>query len=298
MVFCIQKFSSSLCFAHITALSIDDLPPACFDLTDDTEDVRTVIYKLGRMYEKELKLIAEKIGQEYLYETFMKSLLSRSILISDKPSYLSFLLLCSLIETLAGPIFIEQQCLTYAVMCALCLKSVYQRCYKDLFDEKEESESLDSYCRSINTFPFEAEKKLLLSADEQRQISLLLSNAVDIDYNNDILTDTELEILHNTMDIMFPEDFRLNSFKPTGMCCECDSFSNDAEDVKEEMNCACSKGEDLESVNSDEDEECSTRVNRICNLCFGKCFRYLVLYKGEILEQESSVDNDRSNCNA
>ncbi|KAF8787125.1 hypothetical protein HNY73_008753 [Argiope bruennichi] len=313
MVFCIEKFSSSLSFAYATALSLDDLPAACFELTDDTEVIIEVIYKLSDLFGKELNSIAEKIAEEDIWKPFTKAFLSRCIIISDEPCYLSFLLLCSLIETTVGAIFIDSQCFTYAIICCLCLRIVYERCYKDLFNEIQEFESLGSFCRSINPLPVEGESKLILSVDEQREISFLLSNAVDIDYNNFIITDSELKILHKTINIMARKNFRPNPFEPMDMCCECDFSSDHTMDVEEvicvssegkevdcvssegkEVDCVSSEGNQVDCVSSEEEEECSFGENQICDLCGGKCFRFLVLYRSEMRQQELSADNDRT----
>ncbi|KAF8787127.1 hypothetical protein HNY73_008755 [Argiope bruennichi] len=286
MVFSIEKFSSSLCLAHATALSLDDLPSTCFELTDDTEIILGVIDKLSDMFEKQLNSIAEKIldVSEYDFELFMDAFLSRCLIISDEPCFLSFLLICSLIEITAGTIFTEQQCLTYAVICSLCLRSVYERCYKELFDEKEETECFDSFCRSI--IPFlddEEDSKLLLSIEQQKQISLLLSKAINMDYDNLILSNSDMRILHQTIDIINMKDFLLNPYEQVGICC----VRNNTMDLENEM----------DSKSSVEREDSSSRENKICALCGGKCFRYLELYRSEMLQQELSVDNDRSNCN-
>ncbi|KAF8787123.1 hypothetical protein HNY73_008751 [Argiope bruennichi] len=266
-------------------LTLDDLPAACFELADDTEAILEVTYNLRHMFEEEFDSISENIALQTHFESFMKALLSRCIIISDEPCYLSFLLLCSLIETLAGPIFIYRKCLTYVMICSLCLRSVYERCYKDLFDEIQEFESLGSFCRSIIPFPVEGERKLLLSVHEQREISLLLSNAVDIDHKNFILTNSELETLYKTLTIICRTDNFPNPYEPMNTCCDSDSFSDDAEDVEEELDC----------VSSEEEEECSSGEDKICDSCHGNCYRYLVLYKGEMLQEQLSVF--RSSCN-
>ncbi|KAF8787121.1 hypothetical protein HNY73_008749 [Argiope bruennichi] len=272
--------------ALVTAQSVDDLPSTCFELTDDTEAVLGVIDKLNSMFQQQLNSIAEKIldVSEYDFELFMDAFLSRCLIISDEPCYLSFLLICSLIVTTARPIFIDLQCFTYAMICCLCLRIVYEKCYKDLFDENEESESLDSYCRSINPFHVEEEdSNLLLSVQEQNQISLLLSKAINMDYDNLILTNSDMRILHETIDIINKTDFLLNPYEQADMC----YVRNNTMDVENEM----------VSKISDERGDSSCRENKICCLCGGKCFRYLELYKSEMLQQELSVDNDRSNCN-
>ncbi|KAF8787124.1 hypothetical protein HNY73_008752 [Argiope bruennichi] len=307
MAFCIEKFSASLCLAHVTALTLDDLPPACFELTDDADAVLRVIHILRRMFSKELDSVSEKISQEYFCESFMKAFLSRCIIISDKPSYLKFLLLCSLIETVAGPIFSTHECFTYAMICCLCLRSVYERCYKDLFDEIQESESLGSYCRSINIFTVAGESKVPLSVHQRRNIRLLLSHAVDVDHNNFILTESESETLHETLygtiSIMGRKDIFQNPYESMDMWCDCCFFSNDAEDVEEGMYSECSEEEETDSLSSEEEEtdsvssgkeeECSPGGLTLCDLCVLKCYKYLVIYRCEMLQQEVFVD--RSN---
>ncbi|GBN20521.1 hypothetical protein AVEN_169962-1 [Araneus ventricosus] len=273
MEFCIQQFSSALCLVIGTEQSVDDLHPLYFCLTDHSDDVRDAIQRLREIFDKEFQSIVDNISnQDTLgcFNSFMKATLSRLVKLSVTPSYTSFVLSCALVNTIAAEMFLDLRCFTFAKVTSLCLIAVYNRCYKSMFKEKEESTSLHCFCRRINIQSRDCGGRL--ATDVQQQISILLESLKDVDYQNFSLTDDEEKMLH---DVLRYEDIPEDPEVPTNMLCEFHSSSVDASDIEEAMDC----------LNLDEHEDNSSEVNQVCQYCDLQCSNFLLWHQREFLEK-------------
>ncbi|GBM89434.1 hypothetical protein AVEN_261121-1 [Araneus ventricosus] len=282
MVFCIEKFSSALCLAHGTHQSFADLPEQCYNLTENSIDVYDVISKLSKIFQQEFRSILRNIlVKESLewFDLFIKANLSRYIKISENATYFQFMVLCSLIHTISSEVFRDLQCFTSVKIISLCLRVVYDRCYKDQFEK--ESEGLGLYCKRINIPLLFEDGKSLLSTDFKKEIKSMLQNIRVVGYKNFELTDLEERMLHDSLDLVPAEGIPVDSEVSTNMPCKPPSATDINRNLADEIDIEMK----MDFLNLDEN---SPGAIRICDICDGKCFTFLSLYQNEITENIKS----------
>ncbi|GBM89436.1 hypothetical protein AVEN_261123-1 [Araneus ventricosus] len=237
MVFGIEKFSFALCLVYSTNKGGTGVPKQCFELTNNSSDVLDVIFKLGDIFDNEFQLIMDKTMKgetSKSFESFMRATLSKYVKMSEIPTYFHFMLVCSLINAIVFENFVYLRCFTFAKVSSLCLIAVYERCYKDFFNEKEEFETLDSYCKRISPSILSEDGTSEMPVDHQELISLL-SSVENIDYESFDLTENEVRMLDDAIDLVPPEEVPENSCVSTNVSCVPQSSSADEVNVEKKI---------------------------------------------------------------
>ncbi|CAL1276959.1 unnamed protein product [Larinioides sclopetarius] len=271
MVFCIERFSSSLCLVYSTDQGLSDLHLDCFGLT---EPVYHIICKLHKLYDAEFDTVQAKIfnNKDYRCSEFhAKVMLSSCVKLSSTPSYFHFMVVSSLISATVFNLFtkIKAKCFTFAKIASQCLMAVYDRCYKNFFEENEESESLDSFCETIWSSFLTKGDESILQLVSQLKISSLIASLCDIEVENFELNDSEIEMLDDIIYSIPPEEIREDLSLLMSRTGEYHYSSDNESDTEEAMNC----------LNLDEISKYSSRVNQICEFCGRKCFKFLISFE-------------------
>ncbi|GBN48919.1 hypothetical protein AVEN_88642-1 [Araneus ventricosus] len=274
MVFCIERFSSSLCLVYSTDQGVSDLYPDCFDLT---EPVYGIICKLQELYEEEFDIVLAKIfnSKEYRCSEFhMKIILSSCMKLSSTQSYFHFMVVSSLISATVFDLFtkVKAKCFIFAKIASLCLIAVYDRCYKNFFKENEESDSLDSFCERIWHLSLTEGDESILQLASQHKINPLIASLCDVDAENFELYDSEMEMLDDIIRSNPPEEIKEDPAILLSRWGEFHYSSDDKSDVEEAMDC----------LNLGEISKYSSRLNRICEFCGRKCFKLLMAFERHI----------------
>ncbi|GBM89437.1 hypothetical protein AVEN_261124-1 [Araneus ventricosus] len=208
----------------------------------------------------------------HCFHAFTKATLSRFVKLSLNPSYFQFMVLCSMAMRITLEVFHDLRCFTFVKVISLCLIGVYDRCYKDLFRKNEESESLGSYCERINSSLLSRDGRSQLPVGRHQKMISLLSSLENVDYENFLLTETEMKMLEDILNLVLSEGISKASTDILGHSHFPWIDANEEEEA-------------MDSSNLDEQEDDSSRVNGIVKYCDGSCFNFVLSYMREVLQK-------------